>query len=63
MLVYFSTYANPLYSTCDLRQVRYTTHDLLARGFTAALLIFLTIQLSLWLSVCKVNINIDFKKN
>jgi len=23
---YFSTYANPLYSTSDLRQIRYTTH-------------------------------------
>ena len=26
MVVYFSTYANPLYSTSDLRQIRYTTH-------------------------------------
>ena len=25
MVVYFSTYANPLYSTSDLRQIRYTT--------------------------------------
>ena len=25
-VVYFSTYANPLYSTSDLRQTRYTTH-------------------------------------
>ena len=25
-VVYFSTYANPLYSTSDLRQIRYTTH-------------------------------------
>ena len=25
-VVYFSTYANPLYFTSDLRQIRYTTH-------------------------------------
>ena len=38
-MVYFSTYGNPLYSTSDLRQIRYTTHmiDLLARGFTSAI--------------------------
>ena len=26
MVVYFSTYTYPPYSTCDLRQIRYTTH-------------------------------------
>ena len=26
MMVYFSIYENPLYSTSDLRQNRYTTH-------------------------------------
>jgi len=38
-VVYFSTYGNPLYSTSDLHQIRYTTHqiDLLARGFTSAI--------------------------
>ena len=38
-MVYISTYGNPLYSTSDLRQIRYTTHpsDLLSRGFTAAM--------------------------
>ena len=25
-MVYLSTYANPLYSTSDLRQIRYTIH-------------------------------------
>ena len=25
-MVYISTYGNPLYSTSDLRQIRYTTH-------------------------------------
>ena len=25
-VVYFSTYANPLYSTSDLRQIHYNTH-------------------------------------
>ena len=26
LVVYISTYVNPLYSTYDLRQIRYTTH-------------------------------------
>jgi len=37
-MVYFSTYANPLYSTSDvLQNPLYYTSDLLVRGFTAAI--------------------------
>ena len=36
-MVYFSTYANPLYSPSDLRQIRSPTHPTFStRGFTAA---------------------------
>ena len=33
-MVYFSTYANPLYSTSDLRQILHTTHPHPTYGFT-----------------------------